>query len=95
MASTEGMVPITRAFLASYYDTYQFPLLSNDIARLSAEIRSFTADLLRHSLAAQGEGRLLVSELDSEPPHKVDENMWKNREPMEEILFLLEKPHWP
>ncbi|TQD80787.1 hypothetical protein C1H46_033622 [Malus baccata] len=54
MASTEGMVPITRAFLASYYDTYQFPPLSNDIARLSAEIRSFTADLLPHSLAAQG-----------------------------------------
>ncbi|CAN6724395.1 unnamed protein product [Malus baccata var. baccata] len=95
MASTEGIVPITRAFLASYYDTYQFPPLSNDVARLSAEIRSFTADLLRHSPAAQGEERLLVSELESEPPHKVDENMWKNREHMEEILFLLEKPHWP
>ncbi|KAM2664248.1 hypothetical protein EV1_010695 [Malus domestica] len=95
MASTEGIVPITRAFLASHYDTYQFLPLSNDIARLSAEIRSFTADLLRHSPAAQGEERLLVSELDSEPPHKVDENMWKNREHMEEILFLLEKPHWP
>lgn len=36
-----------------------------------------------------------MSELESEPPHKVDENMWKNREHMEEILYLLEKPHWP
>ncbi|KAM1257793.1 hypothetical protein TB2_036901 [Malus domestica] len=95
MASTEGIVPITRAFLASYYDTYQFSPLSNDIARLSAEIRSFTADFLCHSPAAQGEERLSVSELDSEPPHKVDVNMWKNREHMEEILFLLENPHWP
>ncbi|BBH06402.1 hypothetical protein Prudu_018049 [Prunus dulcis] len=78
MASTEGIVPITRAFLASYYDTYQFSPLSNDVARLSSEIRSFTADLLNSSPAAE-----------------VDENMWKNREHMEEILYLLEKPHWP
>ncbi|XP_039001800.1 uncharacterized protein LOC120128084 isoform X1 [Hibiscus syriacus] len=25
----------------------------------------------------------------------MDENMWKNREHIEEILFLLERPHWP
>ncbi|KAJ4905617.1 GOLD [Raphanus sativus] len=53
MASTEGIVPITRAYLASYYD----------------------------------KGR---SEAKREPPHKIDENMWKNREQMEEILFLLQ-----
>lgn len=29
------------------------------------------------------------------PPHKIDENMWKNREQMEEILFLLDKSHRP
>ncbi|KAK1349169.1 GOLD domain-containing protein, partial [Heracleum sosnowskyi] len=37
----------------------------------------------------------LLHEAESQPPHKIDENMWKNREHMEEILFLLEKSHWP
>lgn len=54
MASTEGLVPITRAFLSSYYDTYKFPPLSDDIARLSSEIRSLTADLLSNSPATPG-----------------------------------------
>jgi hypothetical protein len=38
---------------------------------------------------------LLVHEADRQPPHKIDENMWKNREHIEEILFLLETSHWP
>lgn len=38
---------------------------------------------------------LLVHEADREPPHKIDENMWKNREHMEETLFLLETSNWP
>jgi hypothetical protein len=29
------------------------------------------------------------------PAHKIDENMWKNREQMEEILFLLNNTHRP
>jgi hypothetical protein len=29
------------------------------------------------------------------PAHKIDENMWKNREQMEEILFLLNNSHLP
>jgi len=28
-------------------------------------------------------------------PQKIDENMWKNREHIEEMLFLLEESHWP
>ncbi|XP_044498347.1 uncharacterized protein LOC123220296 isoform X1 [Mangifera indica] len=36
-----------------------------------------------------------MQEADRQPPHKIDENMWKNREHMEEILFLLERSHWP
>ncbi|MCD7464442.1 hypothetical protein HAX54_052745 [Datura stramonium] len=37
----------------------------------------------------------LVHEAESQPPHKVDENLWKNREQLEEILFLLESTNWP
>ncbi|KAG6433662.1 hypothetical protein SASPL_105277 [Salvia splendens] len=37
--------------------------------------------------------RLLIQEAESEPPHKVDENMLKNR--IEEIVYLLEPPRWP
>ncbi|XP_031103774.1 uncharacterized protein LOC116007279 isoform X1 [Ipomoea triloba] len=94
MASTEGLVPITRAFLASYYDKHQFPPLSDDVSRLCDEIRSVARDLLQGRTLSEGES-LLVREAESTPPHKIDENMWKNREQIEEILFLLKRSNWP
>ncbi|EXC35202.1 hypothetical protein L484_022756 [Morus notabilis] len=93
-ASTEGLVPITRAFLSSYYDKYPFSPLSDDVSRLSSEIRSFANDVIADIPPNQGE-KLLLDEADCRPPHKIDENMWKNREHIEEIIFLLESPHWP
>ena len=39
--------------------------------------------------------KILIEEADRQPPHKIDENMWKNRECMEETVFLLERPNWP
>lgn len=45
-------------------------------------------------ISVSGEN-LLLQEAESEPPHKVDENMWKNREQIEEIISLLEVHHWP
>ncbi|KAL5741112.1 hypothetical protein ACOSP7_027844 [Xanthoceras sorbifolium] len=94
MASMEGLVPITRNFLASYYDKYPFSPLSDDVSRLASQIRSLADDLLKHSPPSQDES-LLIQEADRQPPHKIDENMWKNREHIEEILFLLERSHWP
>ncbi|KAL8122512.1 hypothetical protein AgCh_019014 [Apium graveolens] len=94
MASTEGMVPITRAFLASYYDKYIFSPLPDSVSHLSNELHSLSQLLQNPTPLSQGETSL-VQEAESQPPHKIDENMWKNREHMEEILFLLEKSHWP
>ncbi|XP_013622753.1 PREDICTED: uncharacterized protein LOC106328788 isoform X1 [Brassica oleracea var. oleracea] len=92
MASTEGLVPITRAFLASYYDKYPFPPLSGDVSRLYSDMASLIQLLALQSPPSQAS---LIEEANREPPHKIDENMWKNREQMEEILFLLQPSRWP
>ncbi|KAK3018219.1 hypothetical protein RJ639_002753 [Escallonia herrerae] len=123
MASTEGLVPITRNYLASYYDKYPFPPISDDVSRLTAELSSMSADFRMNSTLPEagvvinhvifsvpwgsmhcqliagvygilGE-RLLVQKAETQPPHKIDENMWKNREQIEEILFLLKSSQWP
>lgn len=54
MASTEGLVPITRTFLASFYDKYPFAPLSDDVSRLSSQIRSIANDLLNSLPPSQG-----------------------------------------
>lgn len=54
MASTEGLVPITRNFLSSYYDKYPFSPLSDEVSLLSSQIRSLANDLLQDSPPSQG-----------------------------------------
>lgn len=54
MASTDGLVPITRSFLSSYYDKYPFEPLSDDVARLTSEIRSIIRELQQRSPLNQG-----------------------------------------
>ncbi|CAL9047350.1 uncharacterized protein LOC103977773 [Musa acuminata AAA Group] len=93
-SSAEGLVPITRAFLARYYDTCPLPPLSEDVSRLTAELRELSDRLARESPLTSGE-ELLVHEVDHQPAHKIDENLWKNRENIEEILLLLEESHRP
>ena len=54
MASTEGLVPITRAYLSTYYDKYPFVPLSDDVTNLSAKIRSIITDLQTYSSLTEG-----------------------------------------
>ncbi|KAL8237322.1 hypothetical protein R6Q59_018403 [Mikania micrantha] len=96
MASTNGLVPITRAFLSSFYDKHPFPSISPDVSRLTDELYNMFKHLRQGSSHLLPEGqRLLMQEAESKPPHKIDENMWKNREQIEEIMLLLESSHWP
>ncbi|KAL8141060.1 hypothetical protein V2J09_007081 [Rumex salicifolius] len=95
MASTEGLVPITRAYLSSYYDKYPLdPPLSEDVVRISSKLRSLITQLQTLSPLTPDE-ELLVQEVESQPPHKIDQNMWKNREHIEEMLYLLDTSHLP
>lgn len=87
-------MPITRSFLASYYDKYPFSPISDDVSRLSDELHSIACDFHNDFPLSEDE-RSLVHEAECQPPHKIDENMWKNREQIEEILFLLERCNWP
>lgn len=38
MASTEGLVPITRTFLAKFYDSYPFDPLVPELEKLDSEL---------------------------------------------------------
>ncbi|KAK3139118.1 hypothetical protein QOZ80_5AG0378090 [Eleusine coracana subsp. coracana] len=94
MATTEGMVPITRAYLSRYYDKYPLPPLPDAVVDLAARLRALSADVVAVAPTTPDE-ELLEQEAAGIPAHKIDENMWKNREQMEEILFLLNKSHHP
>ncbi|XP_071689822.1 uncharacterized protein [Rutidosis leptorrhynchoides] len=95
MGSNRGLVPITRALLSSYYDKHPFPSISDDVSTLSQQLHNLSNHLRNTSLPLLEGERLLLKEVESQPPHKIDENMWKNREQIEEIIFLLESSHWP
>ncbi|KAE8773075.1 hypothetical protein D1007_54829 [Hordeum vulgare] len=127
--TTEGLVPITRDYLARYYDKYPLPPIPDGVTALAARLRALSTDLAAAFPFSPGESfigclatiRLLLDpaaatfdltnkipkdwngyneehleqEASGVPAHKIDENMWKNREQMEEILFLLNKSRRP
>eukprot|EP00249_Psilotum_nudum_P012266 c23683_g1_i1 orf=272-1675(+) len=93
MASTVGLVPITRAYLARFYDKYPFSPLSEGVAQLCAALKDYCRKM-EAGIVDQSVDRV-VADIEFAAPHKIDENLWKNREQIEEILGLLDKTHWP
>ncbi|KAL5720627.1 hypothetical protein ACHQM5_013278 [Ranunculus cassubicifolius] len=87
-ASTEGLMPITREYLSKFYDNYPFSPLSDDVQLLSEQLLSFSKQLA-HQFPPNQDESVLVHEAERDSPHKIDENVWKNREHIEEMLFLL------
>ncbi|XP_066368590.1 uncharacterized protein [Miscanthus floridulus] len=94
MATTEGLAPITRTYLARYYDKYPLPPLPDATTDLAARLRALSADLAAVAPIAPDE-ELLEQEAAGIPAHKIDENLWKNREQIEEILFLINSSRRP
>uniref|UniRef100_A0A0D9ZX45 GOLD domain-containing protein n=1 Tax=Oryza glumipatula TaxID=40148 RepID=A0A0D9ZX45_9ORYZ len=94
--ATEGLVPITRAYLARYYDKYPLPPLPDAATALADRLRAISAALaLAAAAPITPDEELLEKEANGIPAHKIDENLWKNREQMEEILLLLNKSRRP
>lgn len=93
-ASTAGLVPITRAFLAKFYDKYPFPPVAPavDTLLVSLHDHALQAHALRPDVAGNA---ALIKKLEAPAPHKLDENLWRNREQIEEILSLVSNKRWP
>ncbi|GBG58880.1 hypothetical protein CBR_g279 [Chara braunii] len=94
-ASTAGLVPITRGYLAKFYDRYPFEPISAEVGRLRDRLHVMCDryDALRRRIA--GEDDHLVQKLLIRPPRKIDENLWRQREQIEEIVNLLDAKNLP
>jgi hypothetical protein len=98
------LVPITREILRKYYETYPADPPSDELKALRADVQSAAHKLglkLPEKWDHEGEpqkdfdrddelnrevlGRFLLT-----VPHKMDENVWRSRQQLEEVLHLLE-----
>lgn len=93
-ASTAGLVPITRAFLAKFYDKYPFPPLAPEVETVLASVKE-QALQVHAARPDAADSAALIAELKAPAPHKLDENLWRNREQIEEMLSCLAKGKWP
>ncbi|WCJ34230.1 hypothetical protein M5689_015549 [Euphorbia peplus] len=85
MGSTEGLMAISSDILDAYYDKHPCPSLSNDVDLLSSQIQSMAFHLLHESV----NDNLVVDELKRHPFYKIEGNLWRNKEHIEEIIDLL------
>lgn len=53
-ASTVGMVPITRSFLAKYYDKYPYSPINGDLAGVEESLKKETERIDAERLKSQG-----------------------------------------
>ncbi|QDZ22018.1 hypothetical protein HOP50_06g45590 [Chloropicon primus] len=86
MAAAEGLVPITREYLSTYYDKYPLDPVTPDAARLRLNLEKLEERLRTDSSVPD-----LLLRLD-EAPKKLDHNNWKNRYACEEIVDLMKRP---
>eukprot|EP00243_Klebsormidium_subtile_P001512 TRINITY_DN12686_c0_g1_i1.p1 TRINITY_DN12686_c0_g1~~TRINITY_DN12686_c0_g1_i1.p1 ORF type:complete len:448 (-),score=130.43 TRINITY_DN12686_c0_g1_i1:330-1673(-) len=88
-APTANLVPITRAFLSKFYVQHPFEPISEDVKKLQARLQGLE-DELEKEWGKQGAADVtLASSLTITVPHKIDENLWRHREQIEEALDLL------
>ncbi|CAM6124898.1 unnamed protein product [Calypogeia fissa] len=93
-ASTVGLVPITRSFLAKYYDKYPYSPINGDLAGIEASLHKEVQRIDAERLKSGGDEHL-VADLKCPLAHKIDENLWMNREQVEETLHLFDEANWP
>ena len=74
--------PITRELLRAFCAQYPSQVLSREFEELEHEIED---NVKSETYDAQGE---LRDELLREVPHKIDENLWRNREMCEQIVLI-------
>eukprot|EP00898_Chlorokybus_atmophyticus_P009258 jgi/Chlat1/962/Chrsp108S01379 len=91
MASTQGLVPITREFLRKFYEGFPYDpapaKLGELVATLDGHVDAFVGNI--------ADGAALKKSLVLEAPHKIDENLFRNREQCEELIDLLKDAKRP
>ena len=84
--STDGLVPITREFLKKFYEEYPLDPAPAALDAVIEKLRSAAKDIL----ALGGDAAQAVYDANvMEPPRKIDENLWRNRQELECVMELL------
>lgn len=94
--AASNLVPITREFMAKFYEKYPLDPLPGELETLRERLISLTDTLDAERKKMEGQKEDLLAELVvGDIPHKLDQNFWKNREMLEEIVFLCDAKNLP